>query len=232
MKPKVYVETSVIGYLTSWPSGDLIVAARQKITRDWWRDAPARYDLIASERVVSEASTGNPKDVQDGLAVLQALPMLSVTQEAEDLANALLAAGAVPIGELSVAHHIALSVVAGIEYLVTWNFKHLANASMRWKINDVCMMEGYGPPLICSPEQLAEEKAITDDPIVAEIRKTRNEHAAKFNYDIAAICEDIRRQEKESGREYVSYPPRRPEPPAKAAGPKAKPKRRKKRAKT
>ena len=75
MKPKVYVETSVIGYLTRWPSGDLIVAARQKITRDWWRDAPAKYDLIASERVVREASAGDPQAVQDRLAVLQGLPV-------------------------------------------------------------------------------------------------------------------------------------------------------------
>lgn len=68
-----------------------------------------------------------------------------------------------------------------------------------------------------------------EDPIVAEIRKIRDEHAAKFNYDVAAIFEDIRRQEKESGRQYVTYPPRRPEPPVEASAPKAKPKRRKKR---
>ena len=70
-----------------------------------------------------------------------------------------------------------------------------------------------------------------EDPIVAEIRKIRDEHAAKFNYDVAAIFEDIRRQEKESGRQYVTYPSRRPEPAAKTSAPKAKPKRRKKRAK-
>jgi hypothetical protein len=71
-----------------------------------------------------------------------------------------------------------------------------------------------------------------EDPIVAEIRKIRDEHAAKFNYDIAAICEDYRRMARESGRQYVSYPPRRPEAPVEASTPKAKPKRRKKRAKT
>ncbi len=71
-----------------------------------------------------------------------------------------------------------------------------------------------------------------EDPIVAEIRKIRDEHAAKFNYDIAAICEDYRRMAKESGRQYVTFPPRRPEAPANAAAPKTKPKRRKKRAKS
>jgi hypothetical protein len=96
MKPKVYVETSVIGYLTSWPSGDLIVAARQKITHDWWRDAPAKYELTVSERVIAEASAGDPQAVQDRLAVIQTLPILAVTQQAEGLAKALVAQGVVP----------------------------------------------------------------------------------------------------------------------------------------
>src|SRR5271163_2347769 len=96
MKPKVYVETSVIGYLTSWPSGDLIVAARQKITCDWWRDAPAKYELMVSERVLSEASAGDPQAVQDRLAVLQGLPLLAASQQGQDLADALVAQGAVP----------------------------------------------------------------------------------------------------------------------------------------
>ncbi len=93
MKPKVYVETSVIGYLTSWPSGDLIVAARQKITRDWWRNAPAKYDLIVSDVVLREASTGDPQAVQDRLASLKGLPILPPSQAAQDLADAFSGAG-------------------------------------------------------------------------------------------------------------------------------------------
>jgi hypothetical protein len=156
MKPKAYVETSVIGYLTSWPSGDLIVAARQKITRDWWRDAPAQYDLVVSEQVLSEASAGDPQAVQDRLAVLQGLPLLAASQPAQDLVDALLAQGAVPRTEPVDAAHIALAVVNGIEYLVTWNFKHIANATMRLKINDVCLAAGYTPTTICTPEELNE----------------------------------------------------------------------------
>src|SRR5450755_911096 len=111
MKPMVYIETSVIGYLTSWPSGDLIVAARQKITRDWWRDAPAKYDLMVSERVVREASTGDPQAVQDRLAVLQGLPVLTASQQAQDLVDALVAQGAVPPTEPEDAMHIAIATV-------------------------------------------------------------------------------------------------------------------------
>jgi len=159
MKPKVYIETSVIGYLTSWPSGDLIVAARQKITRDWWRDAPAKYELLVSDVVLREAGTGDPHAVKDRLAVLAGLPVLPPSQEGQDLVDALLAQGAVPISEPEDAMHIALTVVNGIEYLATWNFKHIANASLRRKINDVCTAAGYVPTTICSPEELSESEA-------------------------------------------------------------------------
>lgn len=111
MKPKVYVETSVIGYLTSWPSGDLIVAARQKITRDWWRDAPAKYELVASERVVREASSGDTQAIQDRLAALQGLPLLAATTEAQNLVDALLAQGGVPANKPEDAMHIAIAAV-------------------------------------------------------------------------------------------------------------------------
>ena len=158
MKPTVYVETSVIGYLTSWPSGDLIVAGRQKITRDWWRDAPGRFELIVSERVISESSAGDPQAVKDRLAVLQGLPLLSASQEAQDLVDALLAQGAVPLTEPEDAMHIALAAVNGIEYLVTWNFKHIANAAMRLTINKVCTAAGYDPVTICTPAELTEVK--------------------------------------------------------------------------
>ena len=156
MKPTVYIETSVIGYLTSWPSGDLIVAARQKITRDWWRDAPAKYELMVSDVVLHEVGTGDPQAIQDRLAVIQGLPILPPSQDAQDLVSALLAQGAVPTTEPEDAAHIALAAVNGIEYLVTWNFKHIANASLRKKINRVCEAAGYIPSTLCSPEELGE----------------------------------------------------------------------------
>lgn len=156
MKPKVYVETSVVSYLTAWPSGDLIIAARQKITRDWWRDAPSNYDLVASERVVSEASVGDVDAIQDRLAALQSLPLLTVDKSAESLAKKLMKKGAVPTSEPEDALHIALAAVNGIEYLVTWNFKHIANPTMRLIINNVCTGANYDPPTICTPEELGE----------------------------------------------------------------------------
>lgn len=154
MKAKCYVETSVIGYLTSWPSGDLIVAARQKITRDWWRDAPARYELMISERVVAEVSVGDAQAAKDRLDAIQTLPRLTVSQDAEELAKALISHGAVPAKYPEDALHIALAAVNAIEYLVTWNFKHIANAELRSKIGDICTAGGYAVSIICSPEEL------------------------------------------------------------------------------
>src|SRR3990170_2798160 len=134
MKPRVYVETTVLGYLTSWPSGDLVVAGRQKITRDWWRYAVNVFDLVVSELVHREASAGDPQATGDRLEALKDLPVLAVGQRAADFARALVAGGAVPSTEAEDALHIALAVVNGIEYLVTWNFKHIANAAMRSRI--------------------------------------------------------------------------------------------------
>ncbi len=156
MKPRVYVETSVLGYLTSWPSGDLVVAGRQKITRDWWRHASDAFDLIVSELVYHESCAGDSQAVRDRLEILKDLPVLAVSQRAEDLSRALLAGGAVPSTEPEDSLHIALAVVNGIEYLVTWNFKHIANAVMRSKINNVCFSEGYNPCTICTPEELLD----------------------------------------------------------------------------
>jgi hypothetical protein len=156
MKPKVYVETSVIGHLTSWPSGDLVVAGRQKITRDWWRYASSAFELVSSELVHREARAGDPQAVSDRLEILKGLPVLGVTQEADHFARALVSRGAVPAAEPEDALHVAISVVNGVEYLVTWNFKHIANAVMRSKIERVCVAEGYQPSTICTPEELME----------------------------------------------------------------------------
>jgi hypothetical protein len=156
MKPTVYIETTVLGYLTSWPSGDLVVAGRQKITQDWWRRAANAFQLVVSELVHREAGTGDPQAVRDRLAAIRDLPVLALGQQAEDLARALMMAGAVPATEPEDALHIALAVVNGIEFLVTWNFKHIANAALRSKIENVCVATGFDPCTICTPEELLE----------------------------------------------------------------------------
>ena len=115
--------------------------------------------LLVSDVVMREASTGDPQAVQDRLVVLQGLPILPASHEAQDLVDGLVAQGAVPITEPEDAAHIAFAVVNGIEYLVTWNFKHIANAAMRLRINSVCIAAGYVPVTICTPEELSEAQS-------------------------------------------------------------------------
>jgi len=133
-----------------------VVAGRQKITRDWWQYAPRTFDLVVSELVQREATAGDPQAVGDRLEALKNLPILAINRRAMDFAQALVARGAVPSTEPEDSLHIALAVVNGVEFLVTWNFKHIANAAMRSKIEGVCIEEGYDPCTICTPEELLE----------------------------------------------------------------------------
>ena len=156
MKAKVYIETTVISYLTVRPNRDVVIAGHQKITRDWWQTCRERFDAVASQLVVREASAGDSRAAQERLAKLATLTLLEVTEEAVLLAQELVSTGAVPEKAAEDALHLAIAVTNGVEYLLTWNCKHLANATMRTKIEDVCRSVGYEPVIICTPEELLE----------------------------------------------------------------------------
>ena len=156
MKPTAYVETSVISYLAARPSRDVVVAAYQEVTRDWWRIAPSRFHLVASALVVSEARAGDADAARARLAALESLVLLDATFEAETLTAQLVDSGAVPPTAAEDAAHIAIATTNGVDYLVTWNFRHIANAAMRSRIEHVCRQAGYAPPVICAPNELLE----------------------------------------------------------------------------
>ena len=156
MKPKLYIETSIISYLTARMSRDLVTAARQQTTQEWWEYERHRYDLFVSEAVVVEAERGNANAAQRRLAALIGLPEVSLTSEASALAKALLEPGPIPNKAALDATHIAAATLGGADYLLTWNFKHLANAVLRKRIDAVCRLNGYEPPVICTPEELLE----------------------------------------------------------------------------
>lgn len=155
-KPKVYVETSVVSYLTAWASRDVVVAGHQQVTRDWWKSSHDRFEVLASELVVQEASVGDPDAARDRLAVLNSLTLLEITETARDLARQLVVAAAIPAKAAEDALHLAIAATNGVEYLATWNCRHLANATMRERIEAVCRAAGYQPPTICTPEELLE----------------------------------------------------------------------------
>lgn len=155
MKPRVYLETSVISYLTSRPSSDLVVSAHQSITAEWWESAQQDLQLVASELVLQEASSGDPDAAKTRVTVLQTIELLSTTEEAIELAESLIQLAVIPEKAADDALHIALCATNGIEFLVTWNCRHIANATLRSRIEAVCRSAGYEPPIICTPEEMA-----------------------------------------------------------------------------
>ena len=156
MKPSVYLETSVIGYLAMRLSGVLRVAANQQVTRDWWDNERQRYDLFVSRYVVDECSDGDPAAAQERLVFLKGIPLLEVSDAADTLAESLLNNVPLPAKAAIDAYHISLAAVHGVEYLLTWNCRHIANPALRLRIESVCRKLGCEPPVICTPQELLE----------------------------------------------------------------------------
>lgn len=156
----VYLETTVIGIIAGRLHPNPLVAARQALTRKWWLTARSNYELFASQLVVDECMAGDPSAVQERLKELDDIPRLTIPDAARTLADELMTNRAVPDSEPRDALHIAIAAFHGIQYLVTWSFKHIANATLRSKIEAVCRDNGYEPPTICTPEELA---GMTDD---------------------------------------------------------------------
>ncbi len=136
--------------------GSLRVAAHQDVTREWWDTRSQEFDLYASAVVVEEAQDGDPTAAAARLEVISSLTLLDVTQEARDLAAILLRETRLPAKATADALHIATATVHGMDYLITWNCKHIANAVIFRSIEAVCRARGYEPPVMCTPEELLE----------------------------------------------------------------------------
>ena len=154
MKPRVYIETSVVSYLVAAPGRDLIIAAHQQITREWWTQRRSAFELFASQLVVDEAGRGDPRFAQSRLTELSTIPLLVLTEDAKTLARDLFVGGPLPEKAAADAFHVALAAVSRMDYLLTWNCRHLANAQMQRAIASKCESLGYDPPVICTPEEL------------------------------------------------------------------------------
>lgn len=155
MKPRVYVETTVVSYLTARRSRDLVVAAHQQITEDWWRDRRDDFDLYVSASVELEAAAGDQAAAARRLAAIEALDRLAITDEVEALASALIVAGMLPQKAAEDALHITIATVHGMDFLLTWNCRHIANAEIRRRLTGTMVEKGYVLPVICTPEELA-----------------------------------------------------------------------------
>ena len=157
MNKSVYIESSVISYLTARPSRDLVIAGHQAVTTEWWDDRRRQYDVYVSPLVVEEISAGDASAAEERLRAIADIPSVAIAAEAESLASALLAANAVPEKSARDALHIAIAATQGIDYLITWNFKHINNASTRTMVINAVSDFGLICPVLCSPEELMGE---------------------------------------------------------------------------
>jgi PIN domain len=154
VKRKVYIETSVASYLTACPSRDLVVAAHQQLTLEWWANQRQRFHLYISELVLREASKGDPYAAERRMAELAGIPLLPISDAAVDLARSLVDRRIVPRAAVEDALHVALATSHGMDFLLTWNCRHIANAEVIGKLELECVRFGFLLPTLCTPEQL------------------------------------------------------------------------------
>ena len=158
MRRSVYVETSVFSYLAGRPSRDLIVAARQQRTHTWWRTRRTAFDLYVSQVVIDEAKAGDPRPAARRTGFLVGVPTLDMPDGVADLAAALIKGVPLPRKAAADAAHIAVAAYHRIDFLLTWNLAHIANAELRPRIEAACRASGYSPPVLCTPDELMGER--------------------------------------------------------------------------
>jgi len=153
----VYLETSFLSYLVALPSRDLVIAAHRQITAEWWNTQRDEFDCFISQFVIDEASPGDPEEIRKRMEIVKYLNAFEVTVEAEELAGHIVGSGIIPQMAVNDAPHIAVAAVHGIDYILTWNCKYLANAQILKKVRAVCQARGYQTPDVCTPEELMED---------------------------------------------------------------------------
>ena len=157
MRARVYLETSVVSYLTARPSRDLVVAAHQQLTSDWWQTRATAFELVASPLVLQEAARGDPVSAAQRLAILSGVRLVEVTRAAEDLALEIVQRHLLPDKALADALHIGIAAVHEVEFLLTWNCGHIANAELLPRVSALIESHGFRMPFVCTPEELLGE---------------------------------------------------------------------------
>ena len=154
MKRKVYIETSVASYLTARPSRDLVVAAHQELTAEWWANHRERFEVYISEIVLREAARGDESAAAKRLAELEGIDVLTLDDCARALARLFVERGLIPKKAIEDAFHVAVATAQGMDFLLTWNCRHIANAEIVERLEAACLELGYRMPTLCTPEQL------------------------------------------------------------------------------
>ncbi len=153
MKKKIYVETTIFSYLTGKPSANIINAARQQITNIWWENRRNDFELYISLPVITEAFKGDPIAAGKRLVEMRKIEIIELTPQANELANFFIKETPFPANAEVDALHIAIASVNRVDFILTWNFKHIANAEIRSKLEILAESQGYRLPIICTPEE-------------------------------------------------------------------------------
>jgi len=153
----VYIETSIVSHATARPSADPNVAALQAQAREWWRTERLKFDLVTSQLVIDEASAGDPAAAADRLKLLAGIPLVPITDEVRQIAAAFVSASLMPTRAAADALHVAAAAFAGVEYLLTQNCRHIANAHTMPAVYSALSAKGYGGLLICTPAEFLGE---------------------------------------------------------------------------
>lgn len=156
-KLRLYLETSVVSYLTAKPSRDLIVSAHQQITSEWWESAQPHYDVYISSVVLDEASKGDPLAASRRLERIRTFPLLEVKEDIHILAEKYFSEIPLPEKARADAYHLAIAAWHGMDFLVSWNCKHIVNGHIRLLVEEINDRQGIRTPIICTPEELLEE---------------------------------------------------------------------------
>ena len=150
----VYIETTILSYLVAEPTADAVTAARQEMTRLWWEHRCPRFACFISQEVVEEASVGDSEQVRRRMEALRGMERLPITEAVAELSAAFLNTGAMPRQAARDAVHLAVAACAGMDFLLTWNFRHLANAQILRRLHREAVAVGWRLPEVCTPEQL------------------------------------------------------------------------------
>ena len=215
IRPKVYIETTVVSYLVARPSNDVTLAERQRATRELWENYSDTFEFIVSDIVITEIRQGNEIAAQRRIDALAGLTVLGLTPEVVVLALELINAGAVPRESQTDAQHIAVAVVNGIEHLISWNYKHIVNETKRQHINQICQAAGYQPIILCTPAeliegiQMKEEQHPPMDPVLEECYRMKAEFNARFKtmQELVDYLKAENIKNKAEGWKYISPPP-------------------------
>lgn len=153
----VYIETSIVSYLRQRPSSQVVMAARQLLTHQWWNEVRSNYELVTSQFVLDEVSAGDPVLAAERLQSLDGIPLLPRDARIGVIAGEIMSRAILPSKALVDALHIAMVAHHGIDYLLTWNCKHIANAKILPRIHEVLTDLGCWIPLICTPEEMVND---------------------------------------------------------------------------